>query len=153
MAEKGLIEKSTLTAIADAIRAKLESSAEMLPSEMAAAIEAISTGAKIKKGSFTASSVTSKAITHGLGEKPNYAVIYNTSSSFSTAEVLVAYMSGSSKGGLATRNSTNTVNHAFTGTPNVTVDTSKITFSGLAIAGVSGGADYNGSYNYIIGVI
>lgn len=41
MAEKGLVNKSTLNDIADAIRAKLNSSETMLPGEMAALIESI----------------------------------------------------------------------------------------------------------------
>ena len=44
---KGLIEQSTLTAIADAIRAKSETSDTMLPSEMAGLIDAISTGVEM----------------------------------------------------------------------------------------------------------
>lgn len=57
MAEKGLITKDTLTAIADAIRAKTETSATMLPGEMAALISAIETGstATFKEGSFKVS--------------------------------------------------------------------------------------------------
>lgn len=42
MADKGLVSKSALTAIADAIRSKTNSAETMLPSEMAALIESIS---------------------------------------------------------------------------------------------------------------
>ena len=44
MAEKCVVNKSTLTDIADAIREKGGTSAAMLPSAMPAAIEAIPTG-------------------------------------------------------------------------------------------------------------
>lgn len=48
MAEKGLITKDTLTAIADAIRAKTETSETMLPGEMAALIAGLEIGSKVQ---------------------------------------------------------------------------------------------------------
>lgn len=50
---KGFINDSTLTDIADAIRAKLETSGRMLPSDMAGLIATIATGAQIATGTFT----------------------------------------------------------------------------------------------------
>lgn len=47
MDDKGLVSKSALTAIADAIRAKNNTSATMLPGEMAELITAISTGVEL----------------------------------------------------------------------------------------------------------
>ena len=46
---KGLINESTLTAIADAIRVKTETSDAILPADMAAMIEAIETGVTVGK--------------------------------------------------------------------------------------------------------
>lgn len=66
MAEKGLISKDTLTTIADAIRAKTETSETMLPGEMAALIAAIKTGSTstLQEGTFT---VANQAQTISLG--------------------------------------------------------------------------------------
>ena len=68
---KGLVKDSTLTAIANAIREKTETTATMLPSEMAALIQGI-TGAKVEYGTKTYST-TAKNITieHSLGKIPN----------------------------------------------------------------------------------
>lgn len=52
MAEKGLVAKDALIAIADAIRAKTETSATMLPGEMADLIAGIKTG-DVRYGTFT----------------------------------------------------------------------------------------------------
>ena len=65
MAEKGLISKSTLTAIADAIRAKTETSGTMLPSEMAAKIAGITTG-DVRIGRFK--NTTAKSTTFNIGK-------------------------------------------------------------------------------------
>lgn len=72
---KGLIKDSTLTAIANAIREKTETTAPMLPSEMAALIQGI-TGAKVTYGSKALNngnnpSINSVTINHGLGTTPN----------------------------------------------------------------------------------
>lgn len=69
---KGLIKDSTLTAIADAIREKTETTGTMLPSEMAALIQGI-TGSKFAWGTYvnTLSRYSSITITHGLGVIPN----------------------------------------------------------------------------------
>ena len=72
---KGLIKDSTLTAIANAIREKTETTATMLPSEMAALIQGI-TGAKVAYGSKALNngntpSINSVTIDHGLGTIPN----------------------------------------------------------------------------------
>lgn len=68
---KGLIKDSTLTAIANAIREKTETTATMLPSEMAALIQGI-TGAKVEYGTKTYSTtVKNITINHSLGKIPN----------------------------------------------------------------------------------
>lgn len=68
---KGLIKDSTLTAIANAIREKTETTATMLPSEMAALIQGI-TGAKVEYGTKTYSKIVKNiTIAHSLGEIPN----------------------------------------------------------------------------------
>lgn len=72
---KGLVKDSTLTAIANAIREKTETTATMLPSEMAALIQGI-TGAKVTYGSKVLNngnnpSINSVTIDHGLGTTPN----------------------------------------------------------------------------------
>ena len=75
---KGLIKDSTLTAIANAIREKTETTATMLPSEMAALIQGI-TGAKFAWGSVTFSSYnapTTQEITHNIGEIPNLIMFF-----------------------------------------------------------------------------
>lgn len=74
MADKGLIEKTTLQAIADAIREKTGETGLMLPSAMAAAIEAISTGANF---SFSITEVVApggkslSGVHHDLGVAPD----------------------------------------------------------------------------------
>lgn len=68
---KGLVKDSTLTAIANAIREKTETTATMLPSEMAALIQGI-TGAKVEYGTKTyATTVNNITIEHNLGKIPN----------------------------------------------------------------------------------
>ena len=77
---KGLVKDSTLTAIANAIREKTETTATMLPSEMAALIQGIS-GAKVTYGAVTYSKSNSErsvTIAHGLGEPPNLFVMFAT---------------------------------------------------------------------------
>lgn len=77
---KGLVKDSTLTAIANAIREKTETTATMLPSEMAALIQGI-TGAKVTYGTVTYSinsADTTATITHGLGETPNLFVMFES---------------------------------------------------------------------------
>lgn len=71
---QGVINDTTLTSIADAIREKLESTDTMFPSEMAALIESIEAGGsgKIAYGSVSFSSGTTKSVTHGLGVKPTF---------------------------------------------------------------------------------
>lgn len=73
---KGLIERSTLTAIADAIRAKTGSSGQMLPSEMAGLIEGISGGTVLKGW---VQPTTSQGATLSLGvelpEADNFALV------------------------------------------------------------------------------
>lgn len=71
---KGLIKDSTLTAIANAIREKTETTATMLPSEMAALIQGLS-NVKVTYGTITPTKAPSSiTITHDLGATPN--VIY-----------------------------------------------------------------------------
>ena len=80
--EKGLIKESTLTEIADAIRAKLESTETMTPGEVAGKIESISGGGpsyidKVAEGTITLTSVSAAfTIDHGLGVMPNYFIMY-----------------------------------------------------------------------------
>lgn len=63
---QGFIEDTTLTAIADAIRAKGGTSAEMLPNKMAELISGIKTSnATRKTGTFTPSSTT-KTVSLGV---------------------------------------------------------------------------------------
>lgn len=58
--DKGLISKSKLTAIGDAIRAKTGDTATMTPEQMAAAIANISGGGEIKQatGTLTGTTIT-----------------------------------------------------------------------------------------------
>lgn len=72
---KGLIEDSTLTAIAGAIRTKTNTTDTMTPSEMAAKIAGITGAAKMTYGSHTmAIGSTTMTVEHDLGVVPN--VIY-----------------------------------------------------------------------------
>lgn len=90
MAEKGLISKNIMQAIADAIRGKNGETAQMLPVEMAAAIEAISTGTAFTdsvKAAFIQEIVrtedkTSRELTftHNLGEIPDIVILFRSSS-------------------------------------------------------------------------
>ena len=96
MAEKGLVSKSALTAIADAIRAKTETSETMLPGEMAALIEAIKTSnAKASTGTFTPSG--SQVYTVSLGKaldlSGNYCLIIIRTAANATAGVAAGYTS------------------------------------------------------------
>lgn len=76
---KGLIKDSTLTAIANAIREKTETTATMLPSEMAALIQGI-TGAKVAYGTVTyTDNQNTRTITHGLGVIPNLFIMFSDS--------------------------------------------------------------------------
>lgn len=79
---KGFINDSTLTAIADAIRAKLETSDEMLPGDMAGLIESISTGIdgyEASYGTFAIPSVTTSAqvVDTGLSGTPHVFFVWN----------------------------------------------------------------------------
>lgn len=77
---KGLVKESTLTAIANAIREKTETTATMLPSEMAALIQGI-TGAKVTYGTVTyTDNQNTRTITHGLGVIPNLFIMFSDSS-------------------------------------------------------------------------
>lgn len=82
MAEKGLVSKSALTAIADAIRAKNNTSATMLPGEMAALITAISTGVELPswieeiKFSSMRPSVDATSVTIPCSFLPTHLVAY-----------------------------------------------------------------------------
>lgn len=76
MAEKGLVNKSTLEDIADSIRAKLESADTMLPSEMAGLIESIATGYEVVTGEIQTGHANSISVTHGLGRTPVLAVLF-----------------------------------------------------------------------------
>ena len=101
MAEKGLVSKSALMAIADAIRAKTESTETMLPSEMAALIESISGVpeplVEIEVVDHTLSAdAASMAVPCGLSSRPTAYVAWcrdwitaPTASSASTKSVLV----------------------------------------------------------------
>lgn len=75
---KGLITQTTLTGIADAIRAKTGTSDAMRPDEMAALIQSISGGGKVAAGSVTPSGnyTSSVTITHNLGVVPNLIAIF-----------------------------------------------------------------------------
>ncbi len=95
MAEKVLINVATMDAFADWIRGQKGSSATMLPSEMVAALNTIKglpSGIKsIATGTFTPSSdqIGDYTISHGLGETPDFYVVYITSS-ISTAPSVYA---------------------------------------------------------------
>lgn len=91
---KGLINNSTLTDIANAIRAKMGTSDVMLPSEMAALIEGISEGGKFTYGSISQSNVTNiVTITHDLGDIPNFFALIQSAntgqSSYCISQILL----------------------------------------------------------------
>lgn len=93
---KMLINDSTLTAIADAIRAKGGTSAEMLPGEMAALIEAIKTStANASTGTFTPSGaqVYSASLGKTLKLNGNYCLIIIRIDSGSKSGVQAGYAS------------------------------------------------------------
>lgn len=156
MAEKGLIEKSTLTAIADAIRAKLESSNKMQPSEMAALIASISPGAKLAMGSVTVSSATtSYAINHGLGEIPNFGILYMSAIKVDNTQLCVVAKDNSGKG-------LNAIIYRVMGSVAVSNSSSYLSPTSFNVTKATFGAYYTdgstrynfkGTYNYIIGVI
>lgn len=73
---KGYINDTTMTDIANAIRAKTETSDPILPSEMADIILAIeAAGGKAAMGSWTTSGST-KTVNHGLGKTPNFVGVF-----------------------------------------------------------------------------
>ena len=91
---KMLINDSTLTAIADAIRAKGGTSAAMIPGEMAALIAAIETSnAKASTGTFTPSG--SQVYTVSLGQaldlSGNYCLIIIRKAEHVTSGVAAGY--------------------------------------------------------------
>ena len=94
MMAKGLVKDSTLTAIANAIREKTETTATMLPSEMAALISGI-TGAKMTYGVQTlavtppAGSIT---ITHDLGAIPNMIYVCHVSNNITTNKLMLSFI-------------------------------------------------------------
>ena len=89
---KGLIKDSTLTAIANAIREKTETTATMLPSEMAALIQGI-TGAKMTYGAQTLApkqALSSVTITHDLGAIPNMIYVCHVSSNIGSGKLIMS---------------------------------------------------------------
>ena len=89
---KGLIKDSTLTAIANAIREKTETTATMLPSEMAALIQGI-TGAKVAYGAQTLAPkqvLSSVTITHDLGAIPNIIYVCHVSTDQSIINMMLS---------------------------------------------------------------
>lgn len=97
---KGLIEQSTLTAIADAIRAKTETTDTMLPSEMAGLIEAISTGVELPSwitemefAEVTASGASNMKVSTSLSKVPTGYLFYSKTASKITSnkEILMAF--------------------------------------------------------------
>lgn len=77
MAEKGWIGHSTLTAIANAIRAHTGDTALMLPGEMAQQIAGIQTGTKVYQTQMTANDTQLNfSFTHGLGKTPSVFILY-----------------------------------------------------------------------------
>lgn len=98
MAQKVLINDSTLTAIADAIRAKNGSEDTMLPSEMAGLIEAIESGGAdvymgTASGSLSSSNVLPTSVSLGtvLPESENYLFVIFGNSTYTNRNVLAAH--------------------------------------------------------------
>ena len=84
---KGLVERSTLTAIADAIREKTGSTAKMLPADMAGMIAAMSDGFNLMEGTVTLDGyvITEMPLGVVLPASDNYALIvaHNSAATFS----------------------------------------------------------------------
>ncbi len=132
MAEKGLISKSALTAIADAIRTKTETSETMLPGEMADLISAIETGSKVQVlyGTTTLSSYGGRTFNLGTTRTGKYYafVLVGEITSNAASRILYAHK-------IATKNKTSTVvigRNASDGvaTSGVTVNSDSVSFNG-----------------------
>lgn len=107
---KGLVKDSTLTAIANAIREKTETTATMLPSEMAALIQGIN-GAKFAWGAKTISSsaTTSTTITHDLGQTPNF-ILFALAGSTQYSSKQISMVLKPDGGGITCYQTSNTAN-------------------------------------------
>lgn len=121
MAERGLVNESTLTDIANAIRSKLESTDTMLPSEMAALISGMK-NVRIKQGSLTTSNQVNESnlnitVTHDLGVVPQAIIFYATKAqynTFSDGVLAVASILCSKSHGLRIYKSSNVTNNSST---------------------------------------
>lgn len=151
---KGLVKDSTLTAIANAIREKTETTGTMLPSEMAALIQGIS-GAKVTYGEVTYSiygGTTTKTITHDLGEIPNlfimfYAPLGSGTSGYHLYNVLMpdqsTWVAGSSGG---SNLSVNTSKNSYSNPEYTEITESAITVNAKY-------STFSGRYIWIAGVV
>lgn len=151
---KGLVKDSTLTAIANAIREKTETTGTMLPSEMAAMIQGLSS-MKVTYGSKTGSSASnSLTIEHGLGETPNlFLLTYTYSAYMNTVTAISGILLPNNTGGLyyyeSSRSSIWSMTFDDTNISELVpvIDGTKITMQ------MPGNRYFGGTYSWVAGVV
>lgn len=141
---KMLINDSTLTAIADAIRAKTETSETMLPGEMADLIAGLEIGSKVQVlyGTTTLSSYGGRTFNLGTTRTGKYYafVLVGEITSSASARILYAHK-------IATKNKTSTV--VIARNPSEGVATSGVTVNSDSVYFGGDFTLYNATYHWL----
>lgn len=153
---KGLIKDSTLTAIANAIREKTETTATMLPSEMAALIAGLP-NIKMTYGSQTLASNTSLGsieITHNLGVTPNVIFLAQSGNVYNntTNGMAVSTVLFSDGTGIHCTERNKEYSRFPIGSDNISTYIPKLSSEKMTVSTVSG-RFFKGTYYWLVGAI